>query len=207
MKFAIALALGLVATNAQTTCFGCAANSLIWCYSGSQSGQCKSSFTSTQCNSSGRTSATTGVEGNAAICFTASAGYYSSGVNDSVTITSDDMIVGTENEAKSITKTVPMTQKSVYVMIDSTVEGDACWMFTNVGTGVTVWEITQNDSSVASAASVAADEMQFVTGTSSKKYVATSTSTADQTFDIMYQGGYSLAVAAVSVAALTLGSF
>ena len=116
------------------------------------------------------------------------------------------MIVGTDNEAKSVTKTILNTKRSVGVIISSNPDADSCWMFTNLGEGVTVWDIMQ-DGTTYSATSVAADEMQIVTGVTTKLYVGTSTNTADTTFDIMYQGGYTIAVAAVSLAALTIGSF
>ena len=66
--------------------------------------------------------------------------------------------------------------------------------------------IAGDDSTARTISVQSQDELMVMEGTFNSTYVATSTNSADATFDIMYQAGYTMTLAAVSLAAVTFGS-
>ena len=71
---------------------------------------------------------------------------------------------------------------------------------------VQIYEISGDSSSGYSLSQYSNDDLIYTEGKVTKMFVATSTNSADATFDIMYQAGYTMTLAAVSLAAVTFGS-
>lgn len=201
MKYLIALALGIVSSNAQTSCFGCVEANKTWCSGGSNANKCFDQVSPNGCNP--RSDQTGTDEENFNFCYSLESNAYSAGEN--IEIGEGDMVVGTSDKSeKTVSYTVPSSEKSLGWTISSSLEGSSLWKFSNIENGVTIYEITGDSESKYTATAQASDELIYLQEQGSKMYVATSTADTDAGFEIIYQASYTLAFTAVSIAAVAV---